>query len=906
MVRCAPLLLPSQVPLDFGIDILISPLECAGIRGYLGTLIFYMIFPLCLAAAIFCVFLVIEVKERSRAHTASGGSGSAQKLQQRRVPSVARTARSILGCATAVVPAMRKRFGSREATLGTLRRASPILRAALIKSTPLQLKWLFLLFPIITNMVFEAWPCYDFSDGDAQKSYLKVDVSVACDGAEHNELLGVAMCGVIVYAGGLIVLNATLLYQIRHAIRSEKQTELSNALAFLHREYAPLACWWELVEMARRFLLVGLFRIIDPGTVTQLILATLLVTLHLVLQIQTQPFRSKSDAYLAMAVTISLFIELFCCNLYKFQELVEQVAAQDAQLQTETRILRLFRFNSGFVTVLIMSSIVASMLFAMGLTILKAHEDRRKEIEEREAIAARHLHRVADDNDVVPPSIPGDHYNCFLSHVWGTGQDQMRVVKTRLNEMIPGLRVFLDVDDLKEGRGMEYVDRSDVVLIFCSDGYFVSQNCMRECLRAIFQGKHLVTLLEPDRHHGSLSRDQIRNQLVEADDLYATWGLDEEMREWGFPKPTPAQMLDHIFGAQPPIEWNRLGAYQDVSMKLIAMRLLPEGHGPTYLKGEITRQHLFIPRPRRLCNYHLYISRYNEGAKELINELEYFLDEKMASGEGSSQRGARGSVRRSHLCRTSLPWRRSSRVEPGPSGLRRLVSFPRAESNTSAGDSCDSVYSSDESCPNWRSAATASVAANRLSTLLGLRRLAAVRRQRWRDAVTAAPAACALGSKEVPPAEGVGSDARVGVERRTVARVAVSATTRKSRLSSLRLRPSLRKRSKIVSCANARTSIKRTDVITRQLKVTQDPIRLVRCERMLIYLNGLTWTSGEVSASLAAEIARALALGIPVQLVHEMPGEGGQAERHGCADPSCARQGPRASHMRPSHDAIPF
>ena len=40
----------------------------------------------------------------------------------------------------------------------------------------------------------------------------------------------------------------------------------------------------------------------------------------------------------------------------------------------------------------------------------------------------------------------------------------------------PALRAA-DVDDLKEGRGAEYVDRSNVVLIFASSGYFVSVNC---------------------------------------------------------------------------------------------------------------------------------------------------------------------------------------------------------------------------------------------------------------------------------------------------------------------------------------------------------------------------------------------------------------------------------------------
>lgn len=32
----------------------------------------------------------------------------------------------------------------------------------------------------------------------------------------------------------------------------------------------------------------------------------------------------------------------------------------------------------------------------------------------------------------------------FLSHVWSTGQDQMRIVKARLLEMVPDLSIFLE------------------------------------------------------------------------------------------------------------------------------------------------------------------------------------------------------------------------------------------------------------------------------------------------------------------------------------------------------------------------------------------------------------------------------------------------------------------------------
>ena len=39
------------------------------------------------------------------------------------------------------------------------------------------------------------------------------------------------------------------------------------------------------------------------------------------------------------------------------------------------------------------------------------------------------------------PAVESDGYHLFLSHVWGTGQDQMRIVKQRLLEMLPSLKV---------------------------------------------------------------------------------------------------------------------------------------------------------------------------------------------------------------------------------------------------------------------------------------------------------------------------------------------------------------------------------------------------------------------------------------------------------------------------------
>ena len=58
----------------------------------------------------------------------------------------------------------------------------------------------------------------------------------------------------------------------------------SRALA----EYTPEFYWWELMEMTRRFLLVGLYVVVPfhPGSIMQLAIANLTAIVYLCLQLQ--------------------------------------------------------------------------------------------------------------------------------------------------------------------------------------------------------------------------------------------------------------------------------------------------------------------------------------------------------------------------------------------------------------------------------------------------------------------------------------------------------------------------------------------------------------------------------------------------------------------------------------------
>ena len=185
------------------------------------------------------------------------------------------------------------------------------------------LQILFLVYPIVTKKCFDAFPCHDFGGED---KFLKSDVSVRCDGrgefffleelpknqtydtTQHQKIMITAWVGILAYPVGLFTVCTLLLFTCRRAIMTQVPSELSKAIDFLHREYEPVVFWWELVEMVRRFLLIGLFVIIQKGTITQLLLGLAVSVVHVVCQMEASPYRELTNDYLALASSVSILM----------------------------------------------------------------------------------------------------------------------------------------------------------------------------------------------------------------------------------------------------------------------------------------------------------------------------------------------------------------------------------------------------------------------------------------------------------------------------------------------------------------------------------------------------------------------------------------------------------------------
>jgi len=577
--------------LSLGIDRLLTPLECIAIGehtlgGYFPTLIAWMALPPVLTAVL---FLTIVVWTR-----ASG----------------------------------KRDYAVRFVSCG--------------------MQLLFILYPVITTIAFEAFACHRVQLGESGGfgTWLIADVAIDCTSDLYSTVRLVAFIALALYPVGAIVFCSVLLYMAHDAIMFPEASAyrarrwLAHGLQFLHRDLKPEFMYWEVVEMFRRFVLVGVFVVVQPGTLLQIVLATVFSGAYLLIQMHTRPYASNVDQLFAAGNSFLLLLTFTFCMGFKYNSLIEFERLSEEQHE-------ILNLDSTMLGVGLIITAISTLPICAIVLVYEMESERRRLRREAQSVANRRLRYASSDKEVEPPSIQEGRFHLFLSHVWGTGQDQCRIIKQRLLELMPMVKVFLDVDDLKEGKGAEYVDRSHLILIYCSKGYFDSPNCMRELLRAFFQKKPILTLLDPEAKHGGMTTKEVLEAINRADAYYDAWGLAAEMAEWGMPHQSPDYLFNFLF-AEDSVEWNRIGVYQDVTLRVIAKRLISSvdvsshrgqlkkpNTKAVYVQGEMTNQRPALLEPT--AKHHVFTSSNNPGARELMHELAERLGmEVVVNGEESS------------------------------------------------------------------------------------------------------------------------------------------------------------------------------------------------------------------------------------------------------------------------------
>ena len=512
--------------------------------------------------------------------------------------------------------------------------------AARPETCTLQLWLLLLLYPSLAKTALSPFDCVTV--GEAR--LLRADSRVECHGDGWHGLAALGAVGTVVYSLGFPLLcygmtrAATLPADAADAsakpratgqapigggssrprTRGERPSHADKRLGrawLLLKSYRAEFWWWESLEVLRKYFLTSVVLVVAQLTLLQVYLGTLACVVSLVLVARHQPYADPLCGQVQMLVLAQLAFTYMSGMLF-FDDGDGRGGGGDDDDARERR-----DEQWGRILVAVNLTVFVALAAGLGSAVQGAIGDVKG------AIRSRRTGQLME----LPPQRLDTAWHLFVSHVWRTGQDQARVIKERLKQLVPGISVFLDVDDLDDVSMLEeYVGASHLVLIFVSAGYLESRNCLRELSCAAQTCKPIVAVRETEREHGGMSDDEVRVACADA------------------------SLLTELYAA-PPIEWHRISQFQDVSLLQIARRLVPASVAPElYIPGGPMEalHHTPIPPPRAPGGSLVYVSRHNVGAMALARELAAALESADAGGAAHSRNGSKRR-RRSSLRRAS-------------------------------------------------------------------------------------------------------------------------------------------------------------------------------------------------------------------------------------------------------------
>ena len=341
-------------------------------------------------------------------------------------------------------------------------------RALALHVLPTALKVLFVVFPPVSAMAVQAFDCETFDDGEA---WLRADFSLRCGSVseggqqwtpEYEAVRAIGWVGVLLYAFGVPLLFLGLLMSCRKQLsRREPSTPLSASLSCLCSEYRTRFFYWEVVESLKKLFFVSLLRLAPlvqsaQGGMEQLLVALMVALTLTMCQLSAGPYARPTDNTLSVLSGVAYCFLLLGALTLKLSSIAEELGDQlSDQLQG------IFSVSTGPVLLVLFCSILISTVFSIAVTLREAVIDLRQP----------KLRFTASNGLVHLPLQPGKTHHLFVSHVWGSAQDQARVLRGRLQAIVPGLQVWLDVEDLVDiSKLEEAVDAMQTVLVIVSSG----------------------------------------------------------------------------------------------------------------------------------------------------------------------------------------------------------------------------------------------------------------------------------------------------------------------------------------------------------------------------------------------------------------------------------------------------
>jgi len=160
-------------------------------------------------------------------------------------------------------------------------------KPAIAMSLPLSLSASFCLCPGVSRGIFASWDCESFELDVAgnKRSFLREDLTIICsdstgssDLSRFGALVQLAVVFLLCWPIGMPLLYLLVLVPNRTALQQRRRTQMVRATEFLHKEYAPMYFWWEVLPLLQRLALTGWVMLIPVEQDEWRILVGLLVT----------------------------------------------------------------------------------------------------------------------------------------------------------------------------------------------------------------------------------------------------------------------------------------------------------------------------------------------------------------------------------------------------------------------------------------------------------------------------------------------------------------------------------------------------------------------------------------------------------------------------------------------------
>ena len=180
--------------------------------------------------------------------------------------------------------------------------------------------------------------------------------------------------------------------------------------------------------------MVGFFILFRRGQTIQLVLGFAFCLVFLLFTNVVAPFTHDDDDFFCTLCNFVLTATVFLCVVLKLATLAEAV---DEYLSDDMHAT--YWFDSALVSGLLIAIIAAAALVAIGYSVQQFVIASRKPT--IRLLSARKEPELSLGQ--------GQQWHLFLSHIWSTGQDANATIKRQLCLLLPGVSIFLDVDDLE-------------------------------------------------------------------------------------------------------------------------------------------------------------------------------------------------------------------------------------------------------------------------------------------------------------------------------------------------------------------------------------------------------------------------------------------------------------------------